>query len=325
MRITLLHAVLGTAALAVSAASPFTGPAAFVAPRQDSADGRPAGLAEGIERATFRWGRSTAGGWVLVASFDLTPGWHSYWENPGDSGDAPHFNVQVPAGWQAGRTVFLRPDVKLIDGSPFYGYEGRATYLVPVTKVGGNDDDAGWTSPDASGQPRAWKVDARIMACQSRCTMSRASARGEWPPSADAGTSIDLNGGTFEGRSIPRTAKKAGVFAKLEVGKVTIDVPGELGSTAQFIPAGVPGMQVALPDGKAAIEGASEGGNCRIKFRPDSLGSGPGEPAVAGLVLLGWSPSEPCIWLTIPHPLAGPGDSLGANGVGSGSSLPPGP
>jgi hypothetical protein len=44
---------------------------------------------------------------------------------------------------------------------------------------------------------------------------------------------------------------------------------------------------------------------------------------MAGLILLGNDPSEPCVWLTIPHPLAGPDGAFGANGVGASDQAPP--
>ncbi len=284
--------------------------------------GRARGLQEGVERASFRWGQASDGSWVLVASFTLTPGWHAYWENPGDSGDAPHFEVTVPEGWQAGKTIYPRPDAKMLDGAPFYGYEGRATYLVPVRKTGGAGNDT-WASnpPDAPGSK--WKVEARIMACKSRCTMSRATAEGSWPPSADAGTGLNLNGGVFEGRSLPTTAAQAGAFARLETGKVTIEGPLKGTGSARFIPAAIPGLQLEMTDGEAAVAGKSEGGKFRIEARIASPGAGPGAPAVAGLILLGGSPGDPCVWMTIPHPLAGPESTPGANGVGAASDAPP--
>ena len=34
--------------------------------------------------------------------FDLQDEWHTYWINPGDSGEAPRIEWQLPAGFQAG-------------------------------------------------------------------------------------------------------------------------------------------------------------------------------------------------------------------------------
>ena len=38
----------------------------------------------------------------LDLRFELIPHWHVYWRNPGDSGEAPRVDWQLPRGWQAG-------------------------------------------------------------------------------------------------------------------------------------------------------------------------------------------------------------------------------
>jgi hypothetical protein len=276
---------------------------------------------EAIASNSFRWAQAADGSWILVASVDPAPGWHVYWTNPGDSGNAPSFQVTVPDGWRAGKTVYPRPEAKVVDGSVFYGYSRSVQYLIPVRRSDAMSADS-WpgNDPPAGGK---WKVRAKVMACKERCVMVTLAAGGECPPSADAGSGIVLDGGSFGGRSLPAKAATAGIFARLETDTVRIEGPAQGHGSVRFIPAGVPGMQIDIPEGSAAIEGTVEGGNFKIKFRLASPGVGPGEPAVAGLILLGNSPADPCVWLSIPHPLAGPDGSLGGNGVGA-SGLPDG-
>ena len=50
---------------------------------------------EGIDRSSFRWAQASDQSWILVASITPTPGWHVYWENPGDSGNAPSFELTL--------------------------------------------------------------------------------------------------------------------------------------------------------------------------------------------------------------------------------------
>ncbi|MFO0961999.1 MAG: protein-disulfide reductase DsbD family protein [Phycisphaerales bacterium] len=328
MHLALFAAILAAAALTQTPPDGAPGAAPGGAPDDakpaaSGAGARAPGLSEGIDRAKFRWGQATDGSWVLVASFDITPGWHTYWMNPGDSGDAPSFELTVPEGWQVGETIYPRPDVKLMDGAPFYGYEGRAHYLIPVRRVG-DAGDTGWNNPGGSaGSGGKWKISARIMACRSRCTMSKASAEGTWPPSPEAGTDINLNGGSFDGRSLPATAAKAGLFARLETGKVRIEGSARGHASASFVPAAVPGMQLTLPSDAAAVAGTVDGDKFKIACALESPGAGPRTPAFAGLVLLGRSPGDPCVWITIPHPLAGPEAAPGANGVGASDGAPP--
>jgi hypothetical protein len=276
---------------------------------------------EGIARHSFRWVQTSDGAWAMIASIDPAPGWHVYWENPGDSGDAPRFELELPQGWRAGKTVYPRPDVSILDGSVFYGYSRKATYVVPVLRTDALSDDP-WSRGNGA-ERGTWKVRARVMACKERCTVANLAGEGDWPPIADDGAVLTLNGGSIGGRSLPMTAAAGGIFARLEAGKVTIEGPARGAATVRFVPANVPGMQLSLADGSPAIDGIVTGERFRIDFQASSLGEGPGEPAVAGLILLGNDPAGPCVWLTIPHPLAGPQGSLGANGVGASDDAPP--
>lgn len=70
--------------------------------------------------------------WVEVR-IDLTPGWHTYWMNPGDSGLAPKIAWTLPKGWHAGAPQYATPTVLHTGGETSFGYEGRASLYVPVT------------------------------------------------------------------------------------------------------------------------------------------------------------------------------------------------
>src|SRR6266851_5732139 len=50
------------------------------------------------EDGAFKAGDST---WVGVL-FDLEQGWHVYWVNPGDAGDPPRIQWELPAGFRVG-------------------------------------------------------------------------------------------------------------------------------------------------------------------------------------------------------------------------------
>ena len=66
----------------------------------------------------------------LGIRFDLQEGWHTYWVNPGDSGEAPRVAWELPAGFQAGPIQWPYPT--RLSTPPFadYGYENRV--LLPV-------------------------------------------------------------------------------------------------------------------------------------------------------------------------------------------------
>src|SRR5690349_20203345 len=58
---------------------------------------------------------------MLGVLFDLEKGWHIYWVNPGDSGEPPKIQWQLPAGFQAKEIRWptpMRLGAAPVQGSP---------------------------------------------------------------------------------------------------------------------------------------------------------------------------------------------------------------
>lgn len=98
--------------------------------------------------------------------FDLEQGWHIYWVNPGDSGDRPKIQWQLPAGFQAKEIRWPTP-VRLGAGKVVdYGYEGRVLLPVPI-------------QVPASYQPSkaaTLSADIRYLICREVCIPAKAQA-----------------------------------------------------------------------------------------------------------------------------------------------------
>lgn len=94
--------------------------------------------------------------------FDLDPGWHIYWINPGDSGEPPKIAWHLPAGMEAGDLQFpvpqRIPDHSLMD----YGYQGNVVLLSKLTT----------TSASASKQAEI-SADVRYLVCREVCVPGR--------------------------------------------------------------------------------------------------------------------------------------------------------
>jgi len=75
-----------------------------------------------------------APGSTLYAAVILTAdkGWHTYWRNPGDAGEATTITWTLPAGWRAGEIVWPAPSRLPVGPIMNYGYEGRAILAVPI-------------------------------------------------------------------------------------------------------------------------------------------------------------------------------------------------
>src|ERR1700734_3794029 len=70
--------------------------------------------------------------WVAL-EFDIRDGWHTYWRNPGDSGQATQLTWTLPAGLTAGDIVWTAPHRFEIAPLVNYGYAKHAMHLVKVT------------------------------------------------------------------------------------------------------------------------------------------------------------------------------------------------
>jgi DsbC/DsbD-like thiol-disulfide interchange protein len=73
----------------------------------------------------------------LGIRFDLEEGWHTYWVNPGDSGEPPRIEWQLPTGFQVGSIEWPYP--ARLSTPPFvdYGYEHQVLLSVPVLPPSG--------------------------------------------------------------------------------------------------------------------------------------------------------------------------------------------
>src|SRR5450631_962605 len=70
--------------------------------------------------------------WVAL-ELDIRDGWHTYWRNPGDSGEPTKLTWQLPQGFTAGDIVWTAPHRFEIAPLVNYGYAKHAVHLVQVT------------------------------------------------------------------------------------------------------------------------------------------------------------------------------------------------
>ncbi|MEO8812074.1 MAG: protein-disulfide reductase DsbD domain-containing protein, partial [Caulobacteraceae bacterium] len=78
--------------------------------------------------------RGAAPGSTVWLALDqkLDKGWHTYWRNPGDAGEAASFAWTLPAGWRAGAVAWPTPRRLPVGPIMNYGYEGEVLFPVPV-------------------------------------------------------------------------------------------------------------------------------------------------------------------------------------------------
>jgi len=68
----------------------------------------------------------------IALSLTLAPDWHVYWENPGDSGEAPTVEWTVPDGIQVGAWIWPRPRRIAMGPLANYGYENQVLLIASL-------------------------------------------------------------------------------------------------------------------------------------------------------------------------------------------------
>jgi DsbC/DsbD-like thiol-disulfide interchange protein len=63
----------------------------------------------------------------------IQPGWHTYWRNPGDAGDATRIVWTLPAGWTAGDIVWPTPEKSRVGPLLDFAYTGEVLLPVPIS------------------------------------------------------------------------------------------------------------------------------------------------------------------------------------------------
>ena len=104
--------------------------------------------------------------WVGL-HFVLEPGWHIYWQNPGDSGEPPRIQWRLPAGFHAGQIEWPAPQ-RLGSGTVIdFGYSGEVLLPIPLA-VPANA---------APGTAENLEATAKWLVCREICIPDRAALR----------------------------------------------------------------------------------------------------------------------------------------------------
>ncbi len=72
---------------------------------------------------------------IAAIKFTLTPGWHIYWKNPGDSGLPPEINWKLPKGLEVKEILWPVPELASLDPLTSYGYYDEL--VLPIRFIAG--------------------------------------------------------------------------------------------------------------------------------------------------------------------------------------------
>ena len=96
--------------------------------------------------------------WVALRQ-QIRDGWHTYWRNPGDSGEATAIEWQLPDGFKTGEISWPYPEAISYGTLLNYGFHGDVFLLVPIT------------APQSLtiGEPVDIRANASWLVCEELC------------------------------------------------------------------------------------------------------------------------------------------------------------
>jgi DsbC/DsbD-like thiol-disulfide interchange protein len=124
-----------------------------------------------LELVADRAAVGKSGTLTLAARFAIAPGWHIYWENPGEAGLATEVSFVAPAGYEVGPVRYPGPVRFQTPGetAASFGYTDAAM-LSSEVKV-----------KKAAAAPARFTVQASWLACRDVCIRGKGTASLELP------------------------------------------------------------------------------------------------------------------------------------------------
>lgn len=111
---------------------------------------------------------------VVAVRFDIAPGWHIYWQNPGEAGLATNMELAAPAGFEVGPVRYPGP-VRFESPGPVvsYGYAGQALLSVEVQ-----------TPATVAAKEHTFSARTSWLACKHACVRGTAQVELRLPAAA---------------------------------------------------------------------------------------------------------------------------------------------
>src|SRR5450432_2923690 len=159
--------------------------------------------------------------WVAL-EFNIRDGWHTYWRNPGDSGQATSLKWQLPPGFTAGDIVWTTPHRFELPPLVNYGYGKHAVHLVKITAP----------KDLKAGTPAVLSAKASWLVCSNVCIPEEADLQLKLPVGGEPGTVDSAVSALFTAaRSELPSTELAATSARIAGGQLVIALGKEWGST----------------------------------------------------------------------------------------------
>lgn len=158
--------------------------------------------------------------------FQLDPGWHIYWTNPGDSGEPPKITWHLPAGINASDLQFPTPHRIQDHGLTDYGYESEVMLLSKLTTAAGS----------ASNRAEIG-ADVRYLICREVCVPAKDHVSLTFPADKGDEASAAIQHAESQLPQALPSRTYIRVVAQPDSFVLTVGKPSGIGRITDFIPA----------------------------------------------------------------------------------------
>jgi thiol:disulfide interchange protein/DsbC/DsbD-like thiol-disulfide interchange protein len=163
--------------------------------------------------------------WVAL-ELNIRDGWHTYWRNPGDSGQATTLAWTLPPGFTAGDIVWTTPHRFDLPPLVNYGYAGHAVHLVKITAP----------RELKSGSVALLQAKAGWLVCSDVCIPEDAQLQLKLPTAAGAAGVDSKDAALFTAaRSDLPSPQPAATGARIQDGKLKLTLGSAWGATLSQI------------------------------------------------------------------------------------------
>jgi thiol:disulfide interchange protein len=218
--------------------------------------------------------------WVAL-ELNIRDGWHTYWRNPGDSGQATSLTWNLPPGFTAGEILWTTPHRFELPPLVNYGYAKHAVHMVQITAP--KDLEVGRTV--------ALQAKASWLVCSDVCIPEDANLQLKLPTSASAAADPADAALFASARSDLPSPEPAPASARVQDGQLVIALGKPWGTTLSqieslaFFPYAEGGIEYGAPQiltrSKDTVELSIKAG-----YKPPEAGTGTATGATVRGVLL---------------------------------------
>ncbi len=209
------------------------------------------------------------GGSIWVAlEFDIRDGWHTYWRNPGDSGQATQLAWTLPPGIAAGDIVWTTPHRFELAPLVNYGYAKHALHLIKLTAA----------SDLKSGAPLDLVAKASWLVCADVCIPESADLHLRLPVQAGGAAADPAEAPKFAAAraDLPSTAPAASTASVVD-GNLVLRLGSDWGASLTglkslaFYPYDDGVIEYAAPQTLTRKEGSAEL-SLKLGYQPPQSG-----------------------------------------------------